>query len=141
MDTHEELRDELIAVLGATRELSPETDEALAEAYLTRVEREFVAPSRVGACRRKKREPLTVLRYGLMQLLVILFVAPIAVFLITFPADGVLQHIDAGAIPPLYYAALLLVAATTLVTAYLERYTVQVRVSQRKRVGTTLPRP
>jgi len=140
MGTHEELRDELIAVLGATRELTPETDEDLAEAYLTRIERELMAPSRVGARRRKRREPLTLLRYGGVRLLVILLIAPIAVFLITFPADGVLQHIDAGAIPPLYYVALVLVAAMILVTAYLERHTVQVRVSQRKGVSTTLPR-
>lgn len=38
MDTREELRDELIAVLGATRELSPDTDQHLAEAFLRRVD-------------------------------------------------------------------------------------------------------
>jgi len=33
MDTREELRDELIAVLGVTRELSPDADQHLAEAF------------------------------------------------------------------------------------------------------------
>lgn len=49
MDTREELRDELIAVLGATRELSPDTDQHLAEAFLRRVDS--------GAGRRAKNRP------------------------------------------------------------------------------------
>lgn len=141
MDTREDLRDELIAVLGATRELSPDTDKDLADAFLTQVERQLVAPTRVTARRsRKKQEALTRLRYGLTHLLVFLLVAPIAVFLITFPVDGVLRNIDAGALPPVYYAALVLVAASILATAYLERHSVHVKISRRTRVDTSIPR-
>ena len=49
MDTREELRDELIAVLGATRELSPDADQHLAEAFLRRLD--------AGARRRPKSRP------------------------------------------------------------------------------------
>jgi len=43
MDTREELRDELIAVLAAARELSPDTDRHLADAFAERVEQRRVA--------------------------------------------------------------------------------------------------
>ncbi len=49
MDTREELRDELIAVLGAIRELSPDADPHLAEAFLRRID--------AGARRRGKSRP------------------------------------------------------------------------------------
>jgi len=38
MDTCEELRDELVAILAAARELSPDTDRHLADAFAERVE-------------------------------------------------------------------------------------------------------
>lgn len=44
--SEEQLRDELVAVLGASRELSPAADVELADVFLERLERQLLFPRR-----------------------------------------------------------------------------------------------
>ncbi len=74
MDTREELRDELIAILGATRELPADTDRYLAETFLDRVDARAVrrsrrSHSRVRRSRNPRRTAATLLVGGLALLL------------------------------------------------------------------------
>ncbi len=58
MDTREELRDELTAILGASRELTPDTDRYLAEGFLDRLDSRKLQTNRRGrSSNRRSRHP------------------------------------------------------------------------------------
>lgn len=128
MDTREQLRDELIAVFGATRELSPDADRHLAEVFLSRMEQQI--QPRVGARKLQSgRRPggLTFVRYALALLFLVLLLGPA----FAFTMKGMTEHISATGIPWLYVCMLLIIAGCVAITMYLERHSVHVRVTRR----------
>jgi hypothetical protein len=130
MDTHDELRDELIAVLGATRELSPDTDRELAEAFMRRVERLSALSTRPEQRPVKRNaNPLRVARNGFIGLLGLMLLAPLAMGTVGVSPDEVLRYIYWNVLPVtytsivslMYVCALVLVAACVVALAYLQR--------------------
>jgi hypothetical protein len=131
MDTHDELRDELIAVLGATRELSPDTDKELAEAFIRRVERLTALQARtVQRPARRHAHPLGTARNGFVGLLGLMLLAPLSMTAAGVSPDDVLRYIYWGALPVtynmslMYVCALMLVAACVVALVYLQRLSV-----------------
>jgi hypothetical protein len=130
MDTHDELRDELVAVLGATRELSPDTDRELAEAFMRRVERLSALSTRPEQRPVKRNaNPLRVARNGFIGLLGFMLLAPLAMATVGVSPDEVLRYIYWNVLPVtytnivslVYVCALVLVAACVVALAYLQR--------------------
>jgi hypothetical protein len=133
MDSRQELREELIAVLGAGRELSAESDSLLADVFLKRLDLTIESRKSV-----RQRMPTSVGLLGffrslLVTLLVLLLIAPAIAFLINFPSDGVLRHIDSGAIPLVYYVVAICLCVCIAATSYLERHSVYIRMTPRRK--------
>jgi len=132
MDTRDDLRDELIAMLSAARELSPVTDAHLAETFMERMAEQ--PPVQVRATRqatRRTKEQLTHVRHGFTGLLAISLLAPAVAVAVSVPADSIARRLDAGALPAYYDMALILMTVCILLTMYLEHHAVEVRISAR----------
>lgn len=102
-DTHEELKSDLLSVLEAGRELSPSSDDDLAELFLSRWEASHPTRSRLTNMLR----PTDPSEYALLTALAILISIPIVMIVQTYSArDGYLPPLDGGALPLLYWLAL-----------------------------------
>jgi hypothetical protein len=105
---HDALKDDLLSVLGASRELSPAHDGDLAELFLSRLE----PPRRP---RRGIIPPTDPTLYAALAALGVLVAVPVVMIVETYSArDGYLPPLDAGALPAVYWIAL---AAALIVLA------------------------
>jgi hypothetical protein len=127
-DTHEELKRDLLSVLEAGRELSPSNDEDLAEVFLSRWETTHGEPHRLHGLLSHADPAL----YAILGILAVLILIPPVMIVQTYAArDGYLPPLDAGAMPVIYWIALV---ATLLVLAgrLLSRWTGwQVQIQRR----------
>lgn len=108
-DSQEEMRDHVLSLLQASRELSPANDEALADAFVRQLTRR-ARDQRIGA-------PPGPARYISASALAILVAIPVVMVIQAYSEyDGYLPRLDAGALPLLYWialaAALLILAAS-----------------------------
>jgi hypothetical protein len=111
-DTREEIKSDLLSVLEAGRELSPSNDDDLAELFLARWEASHPATRRWGSMVR----PTDPSEYALLTALVILITIPIVMIVQTYSSlDGYLPPMDAGALPLLYWLALVTTVLLLLV--------------------------
>src|SRR5579884_2900457 len=114
--TREELRDELLSMLSASRELTVADDDALADAMLDRLEaRQLAARSE-----QWPRMHLSPSMYACSSALLILVAIPIVKVIQTYSErDGYLPPLDAGALPAIYWLSLIALVAALLVLAVL----------------------
>jgi hypothetical protein len=104
-ETREGLRDHVVALLSASRELSPADDEALADTFV----------SRIGHLPHQ-RSRLTPLTCTSVSALAILLAIPVVMVGQTYSnLDGYLPPLDAGALPLVYWIALVLAVVLTTV--------------------------
>jgi hypothetical protein len=95
----EDLRDQVIALLNASRDLSPAEDEALAETFVSRI---GTLPAR-----RRRVHRVTPMVYASLSALVILLAIPVVMVIQSYSAlDGYLPRVDAGALPLIYWLTL-----------------------------------
>jgi len=141
INARQELQDELVAVLGATRELPPEMDQHLADAFLKRVEQQLPEPAEAHGCDAKqKTELLPLVRYVLRKALLVFLLAPVVAVVGGLPVDDVARHIHSGSVPALYYVTPILAIVCIVAVIYLERNSVHERISRHSRVRTSFPR-
>lgn len=101
--SHDDLKADLLSVLEASRELSPANDEHLADLFLGRLE----ASRRMQRQERRPLVPADASTYGLLAILAVLVVLPIVMIIQTYSErDGWLPPLDAGAMPAVYWIAL-----------------------------------
>ncbi len=127
--SRESLRDEVISLLNASRELSPSDDHPLAEAFVTRLEQQLMT-------RTPRSRPRRLL-YVALSALVVLLAIPVVMLIQTvnylhgYGLDY-LPPLDAGALPLLYWLALICVVVLLLATLVSERTCWHVRVGVTK---------
>jgi phosphatidylserine/phosphatidylglycerophosphate/cardiolipin synthase-like enzyme len=110
--TRDDLKNDLLSVLEAGRELSPSNDEDLAELFLSRWEASRPTPRPA----RSLLHPSDPSLYALFWALAILIAIPIVGIVETYSSrDGYLPPLDPGAMPVLYWIAL--VATVLLLVA------------------------
>lgn len=103
------LQDEVISLLNASRELSPSEDQPLAEIFVTRLEQQLMAQTR----RSRPRH----LIFAALAALVVLLTIPVVMVIQTYSKlDGYLPPLDAGALPLLYWIALICLVVLLLAT-------------------------
>ncbi|MDQ2745381.1 MAG: hypothetical protein M3Z66_24225 [Chloroflexota bacterium] len=123
--SRESLRDEVIGLLNASRELSPSDDHPLAETFVTRLEQQLPAQTH----RSRPRHLL----YAALSALVVLLAIPVVMVIQTYShLDGYLPPLDAGALPLLYWVALMCAVILLLATLVSERTGWHVRVGVTK---------
>ncbi len=104
----DELKTDLLSVLEAGRELSPANDEHLADLFLGRLE----ASRLMQRDHRRPHVRADASIYSLLAVLGVLIVMPIVMIVQTYSErDGWLPPIDAGALPAVYWVALVVTLA------------------------------
>lgn len=106
--SRDDLKADLLSVLEAGRELSPANDEHLADLFLGRLE----ASRLMQPAERRPRFQPDAQTYGLLAVLGVLIVLPIVMIAQTYSdRDGYLPPIDPGAMPAVYWVALVVTLA------------------------------
>jgi hypothetical protein len=109
--SRDELKTDLLSVLEAGRELSPSNDDELVEIFLSRWEASHPEPRPLQGL----LSPADPALYGILGILAVLLLIPPVMIAQTYAArDGYLPPLDFGAMPVIYWIALV---ATVLVLA------------------------
>lgn len=104
----EDLKTDLLSVLEASREISPDNDEHLADLFLSRLD----ASHLMQRDHRRLQVRTDASTYGLLAVLGMLIALPIVMIVQTYSErDGWLPPIDAGAMPAVYWVALVVTLA------------------------------
>jgi uncharacterized integral membrane protein len=120
--SRETLQDDVLSLLSASRELSPDEDPALADA--------FVRHLQVHSPRERQRGASSRWLFAWATALVILLAIPVVMVIETYSSrDGYLPPLDAGALPLVYWIALVAVVLCLVATLIGERRGWQLRVS------------
>jgi ABC-type Fe3+ transport system permease subunit len=131
MDTYDDLRDELIAVLAATRELTPDSDPHLADVFMRRVQRQQIMLAEAAPRRtRRTSEPLRLARQTAIAVFAFFLLAPLLMVLGGISAADILRNLYwdlapmlyESVVPLLYVCVLGLVAMCIVGMLYLERH-------------------
>jgi hypothetical protein len=119
MDTRDELRDELIAVMNAHRELGDEDPGLLADVFLNRVQKEREGRSSLSAWRQRVLSVTPVAVGGTL--------ATVTAVVLLIGLVGMVQerasqmYLDPAALPPVYWLALVITVCVAIACGWVSR--------------------